>query len=59
MISADAKVTRNYQILDPWVRVNHCLQNRAAAKNGIERLQAIGYRDTSFVHLTHIIQGTQ
>jgi DNA-binding winged helix-turn-helix (wHTH) protein/tetratricopeptide (TPR) repeat protein len=59
MIKADAEATKNYQILDSWVRINHCLQNRAAAKNGIERLHAIGYRDSSFVHLTHTIQGTQ
>jgi DNA-binding winged helix-turn-helix (wHTH) protein/tetratricopeptide (TPR) repeat protein len=49
MIKADAVATMNYQILDPWVRVNYCLQNRAPAKNGVKRLQEIGYRDSSFV----------
>lgn len=59
MLEADAKATKNYQILDPWVRVNYCLQNGAPAKNGVERLQAIGYRDSSFVLLTQTNQGTQ
>ena len=48
MIEADAVSTRNYQILDPWVRINYCLQNQIPAKNGVERLQEIGYRNTSF-----------
>jgi hypothetical protein len=59
MLEADAKTTNNYQILDPWVRVNYCLQNGAPAKNGVERLQSIGYRDSSFVLLTQTNQGTQ
>lgn len=58
MIAADARVSRNYQILDPWVRVNYCLQNQESAKNGVQRLQAIGYRDSSFVLFTHTIKGT-
>jgi len=59
MIEADARSTKSYQILDPWVRINYCLQNDAAAKHGAERLRAIGYRDSSFVLLTTTSKGTQ
>ena len=49
MIEADAIATKNYQILDPWVRVNYCLQNQASADDGAKRLREIGYRDSAFV----------
>jgi DNA-binding winged helix-turn-helix (wHTH) protein/tetratricopeptide (TPR) repeat protein len=48
MIRNEGPTTLNYQILDPWVRVNFCLQHQAQAKTGARRLQEIGYRDASF-----------
>lgn len=52
MIKSEAQGTMNYQILDPWVRVNRCLHNQEPAFIGIRRLQQIGYRDKSFVQFT-------
>jgi DNA-binding winged helix-turn-helix (wHTH) protein/tetratricopeptide (TPR) repeat protein len=52
MIKTEASVTKNYQILDPWVRINFCLQNHEPAQTGVKRLQQIGYRDKSFIQFT-------
>jgi DNA-binding winged helix-turn-helix (wHTH) protein/tetratricopeptide (TPR) repeat protein len=49
MIKGEGPSTLNYQILDPWVRVNFCLQNHAQAKIAVKRLQEIGYRDAAFI----------
>jgi DNA-binding winged helix-turn-helix (wHTH) protein/tetratricopeptide (TPR) repeat protein len=49
MISKEADMTMNYQILDPWVRINVCLQNHVPARMGVKRLQQIDYRDNSFL----------
>lgn len=49
LIKVDSASTMNYQILVPWVRVNTCLQDRAAAQAGIKRLEQIGYRDQSYL----------
>jgi DNA-binding winged helix-turn-helix (wHTH) protein len=48
MIKNEGPSTMNYQILDPWVRVNFCLQHHAQADSAFKRLQEIGYRDTVF-----------
>jgi tetratricopeptide (TPR) repeat protein len=49
MIKDDVASTMDYEILDPWVRVNFCLQNRGAVDSQIKRLQKIGYRNAAFV----------
>ncbi len=49
MMENDIKNSRNYQLLDPWVRVNTCLSNHAAAELAAKRLREIGYRDSSYI----------
>jgi hypothetical protein len=39
----------DFQILDPWVRVNTCLGNYAAAEEAVRRLHSIGYRDAEYL----------
>ncbi|MET0320146.1 MAG: hypothetical protein ABW069_05435, partial [Duganella sp.] len=49
MISADIELTKDYLVLDPWVRINLCLQNHQLAESAVKRLQQIGYRDPAYV----------
>jgi len=48
LIEGDANRSMNYQILDPWVRANACLQNQEVFTKGANRLNQIGYRDSSY-----------
>ncbi|WP_426318147.1 winged helix-turn-helix domain-containing protein [Pseudoduganella sp. R-43] len=48
LIESDAGRSMNYQILDPWVRVNACLQNQEVFTKGAKLLSQIGYRDSSY-----------
>jgi DNA-binding winged helix-turn-helix (wHTH) protein/tetratricopeptide (TPR) repeat protein len=48
MIKEDVASTLNFKVLDPWVRVNYCLQNRRAVDIQLNRLKQIGYRDTAY-----------
>ncbi|MNT99002.1 hypothetical protein D3C72_2417330 [compost metagenome] len=50
MIKEEGASTMNHQILDPWVRVNACLQNDEAVQLAASRLKQIGYREQSYVH---------
>lgn len=50
MIKDESASTMSYQILDPWVRVNACLQHRETAQAAVKRLEQIGYRDNSYIH---------
>jgi DNA-binding winged helix-turn-helix (wHTH) protein/tetratricopeptide (TPR) repeat protein len=58
MIANEGPSTSNYRILDPWVRVNVCLQNQAVAGIAAKRLEAIGYREASFVQFMSNNKGT-
>jgi DNA-binding winged helix-turn-helix (wHTH) protein/tetratricopeptide (TPR) repeat protein len=49
IISSYAGETNDYKILDPWVRINLCLQNIEQAGKAIQRLDKIGYRDTQYL----------
>lgn len=49
MIKDESASTMSYQILDPWVRVNACLEHTEAAHAAVKRLEKIGYRDNSYV----------
>lgn len=51
LIQAEAPLTLNYRILDPWVRINLCLRQEALAQAAAKRLQHIGYRDFSYLQL--------
>ena len=51
MIKAEGPVTKDYRILDPWVRINMCLHRTTEAKAGIKRLQDIGYRDLQYLQV--------
>jgi len=55
MISKDAPSSLDYKILDAWVRVNLCLGNQAAADITLKRLEAIGYRETSFARFISLV----
>jgi hypothetical protein len=45
----DAPLTRDYRILDPWVRVNYCLGNEHAAGQAAGRLRSFGYSDRNYL----------
>lgn len=49
MIEAEGRSTMNYQILDPWVRANFCMRQHQLVRFAAERLQQIGYRDSSYL----------
>jgi DNA-binding winged helix-turn-helix (wHTH) protein/tetratricopeptide (TPR) repeat protein len=49
MIKDDVAGTMNYEILDPWVKINFCLQNHAAVDIALKRLKQIGYRDFAYI----------
>jgi len=49
LIEGEGATSQNYQILDPWVRVNSCLQNQDEFLKGVQRLKQIGYRDSSYL----------
>lgn len=49
VIGTDMEATMNHQLLDPWVRANTCLQNKAAIDSGVRRLRQINYRDQSYM----------
>jgi len=55
MIGKDAPTAMDYRILDVWARVNLCLRNESAADIAIKRLQAVGYRDTSFTRFISLV----
>lgn len=59
MIETEAVASMNHQVLDPWVRINLCLQNHDLADVAIKRLQQIGYRDNSFLRLMKSHQGKE
>ncbi|KQV61435.1 hypothetical protein ASE26_05780 [Duganella sp. Root198D2] len=48
LIAGEAAESMNHQILDPWVRVNACLQNQVIFQKGAKQLKEIGYRDSSY-----------
>lgn len=50
MLHGDGDVSTDYQTLDPWVRVNVCLQRPEPARLAAQRLQSIGYRETAYLH---------
>lgn len=49
MIKTEAAASMDYRILDPWVRINTCLQQAAPASTAVNRLKQIGYRDTAYL----------
>ena len=49
VIGDEIKSTMNYQLLDPWVRANLCLQQRQAIDTEVKRLKQINYRDLSYL----------
>ena len=48
LIADEGINSMNYKILDPWVRMNACLQNQELLTKGANRLRLIGYRDSSY-----------
>lgn len=49
VIGAEIQTTMNYQLLDPWVRANLCLQQRQAIVTEVQRLKQINYQDLSYL----------
>ncbi|MFL6673087.1 MAG: winged helix-turn-helix domain-containing protein [Massilia sp.] len=49
MMGDGPRASMDFQILEPWVRVNHCLGNHAAAEQAAERLRRVGYRDIEYL----------
>lgn len=49
MIKDQGGSTWNFQVLDPWVRINYCLHHTDVADIAKERLRKIGYRDPDYV----------
>jgi DNA-binding winged helix-turn-helix (wHTH) protein/tetratricopeptide (TPR) repeat protein len=54
IISSEAQNTKNYKVLDPWLRINVCLQNINNIRTASKKLKDIGYRDTEYLHLISI-----
>ena len=42
--------TKDFRLLAPWVKVNTCLNRSAEAKNSKALLEAMGYKDTDYLH---------
>ncbi len=53
-----AENSRDYRILDPWVRANRCGGAQQAAEGGQRVLDQIGYRDADYLR-THSSQPNQ
>lgn len=49
LLKENGSTTQDFQVLDPWVRINHCLGNWEAAAQAEERLRKIGYRDVDYL----------
>ena len=49
VLKENGSSTQDFQVLDPWVRINHCLGDRAAASIAVDRLHNIGYRDANYL----------
>jgi eukaryotic-like serine/threonine-protein kinase len=49
MMGAGADASLDFKILDPWVRLNRCLGNDAAARKAEQQLRNIGYRDVEYM----------
>lgn len=45
----NAGASLDFQILDPWTRVNRCLGNDAVAAQAMVRLRQIGYQDGEYL----------
>jgi len=48
MVGTIAEKTRDYKILDPWVRANICAGILSAAMGGMSTLEKIGYADAQY-----------
>jgi len=48
VMEVDGPTTWDYQILDPWVRANHCLKKDQVAEIAMKRLEKIGYNDLEY-----------
>jgi len=48
LTQADAQTSWDFRILDPWVRVNYCLNNDDIADIAAKRLERIGYNDFAY-----------
>jgi hypothetical protein len=48
VIEADGPKTWDFRFLDPWVRINYCLNNDQAADIAAKRLEKIGYKDLAY-----------
>lgn len=44
--------TRDFRVLDPWVRSHGCIGNRGAVSAAAAALQQMGYRDPDYVQFT-------
>ncbi|MDQ2822407.1 MAG: winged helix-turn-helix domain-containing protein [Pseudomonadota bacterium] len=49
IISKSINSTTSYRSLDTWVRINLCLKDFSTAEEGVNRLNAIGYRDSQYL----------
>jgi tetratricopeptide (TPR) repeat protein len=49
MLRPDIRASRDYRLLDAWVRVNYCLGNEDAAGQAAARLRSFGYSNVSFM----------
>jgi hypothetical protein len=49
MLGADAQASRDYRLLDAWVRVNYCLGNEDAARQAAARLRSFGYSNIGYL----------
>jgi tetratricopeptide (TPR) repeat protein len=49
MLGQDTPASRDYYLLDPWVRVNYCLGQDGIAGQAAGRLRSFGYSDLGYV----------
>jgi DNA-binding winged helix-turn-helix (wHTH) protein/tetratricopeptide (TPR) repeat protein len=49
LLAAEAPRSRDYQLLDPWVRVNRCLGKDGDAAEAEGQLKQVGYKDRVYL----------
>jgi DNA-binding winged helix-turn-helix (wHTH) protein/tetratricopeptide (TPR) repeat protein len=59
LLGPDAPASRDFQILDPLVRVNHCLGKGDAAGQAAARLRSFGYSDRSYLQFLSLQNKTK
>jgi hypothetical protein len=49
MLGPEIAASRDYRLLDPWVRINYCLGNGDLAGQAAARLKSFGYRHADYL----------